>query len=130
MFSRSSRIRLKVRFDSVIDAVIVSAIFALYQEIVAVGGQMTKVGVHWIKVDLHLETLLVSSKTMHIKGGKRLIFEDIHMSLGNASSAPHLLRSAESGIMNGGAPDIIFSRGAVAYLPGCNVYAGHVSIRA
>lgn len=70
-----SRIRLEVRFDSVIDAVIISAIFALYQEIVAVGGQMTKVGVHWIKVNLHLETLLVSSKTMHIKGEKGLFLK-------------------------------------------------------
>ncbi|EAW20694.1 alcohol dehydrogenase [Aspergillus fischeri NRRL 181] len=44
-------------FDSVIEAVGIPATFEMCQELVAVGGQIANMGVHGVKVDLHMEKL-------------------------------------------------------------------------
>ena len=43
--------------DTAIEAVGVPATFELCQQIVAVGGTIANIGVHGVKVDLHLESL-------------------------------------------------------------------------
>ena len=43
--------------DTAIEAVGIPATFALCQDIVAAGGTIANVGVHGVKVDLHLERL-------------------------------------------------------------------------
>lgn len=44
-------------YDSVIEAVGIPATFEMCQELVAVGGQIANMGVHGVKVDLHMEKL-------------------------------------------------------------------------
>jgi alcohol dehydrogenase len=69
--------------DTAIEAVGVQATFELCQAIVAAGGTIANVGVHGVKVDLHLETLWSRNITITTR-------------LVDTVSTPMLLKSVES----------------------------------
>ncbi|KAF3393582.1 alcohol dehydrogenase [Talaromyces pinophilus] len=71
-------------FDSVIEAVGIPATFEMCQELVAVGGQIANMGVHGVKVDLHMENLWDRNIC-------------IHMSMCNATSTPYLQNLVKNG---------------------------------
>ncbi|EYE91999.1 zinc-dependent alcohol dehydrogenase family protein [Aspergillus ruber CBS 135680] len=74
-------------FDSVIEAVGIPATFEQAQELVAVGGSIANVGVHGVKVDLHIEKLWDRNIS-------------INMALVNATSIPRLMRLVQSGMLD------------------------------
>ncbi|KAH1288104.1 hypothetical protein KXW98_001377 [Aspergillus fumigatus] len=71
-------------YDSVIEAVGIPATFEMCQELVAVGGQIANMGVHGVKVDLHMEKLWDRNIS-------------IHMSMCNATSTRHLQNLVKKG---------------------------------
>jgi len=97
-------------FDSVIEAVGIPATFEQAQELVAVGGSIANVGVHGVKVDLHMEKLwdrnisksFPSSKgrtsPYSVQSGNRRT--GINMALVNATSIPRLMRLVQSGMLD------------------------------
>ncbi|KAH1401262.1 hypothetical protein KXV95_004124 [Aspergillus fumigatus] len=71
-------------YDSVIEAVGIPATFEMCQELVAVGGQIANMGVHGVKVNLHMEKLWDRNIS-------------IHMSMCNATSTRHLQNLVKKG---------------------------------
>ena len=62
--------------DTAIEAVGIPATFKLCEDIVAPGGTIANVGVHGVKVDLHLERLWSHNVTITTRAGRHGLDSD------------------------------------------------------